>query len=89
MLLHPVMAGAGVGYWLGWRFRPEKDAMVFDPRRALEPPLAADERRTYKTLLDQAKRALASEEFAANDIKWWTVRATAEPSVDHNGKPVW
>jgi len=89
MLLHPVMAGSvGVGYWAGWRFRPEKDAMVFDPRRTLEPPLAADERRTYKTLLEQAKRALASEEFRAHDIKWRKVRADAEPSVDQQGKPV-
>jgi hypothetical protein len=89
MLLHPVMAGSvGLGYWAGWRFRPEKDAMVFGPRRTLEPPLAADERRTYKTLLEQAKRALASEEFRAHDIKWRKVRADAEPSVDQQGKPV-
>jgi hypothetical protein len=89
MLLHPVMAASvGVGYWAGWRFRTQKDARVFDPRRTLEPPLAADERRTYKTLLDQAKRALASEEFAATDMKWRKVRAVAQPSVDENGKPV-
>lgn len=89
MLLHPVMAGSvGVGYWAGWRFRPEKDAMVFDPRRTLEPPLAADQRRTYKTLLEQARRALASEELQAHDIKWQKVRADAEPRVDQQGKPV-
>jgi hypothetical protein len=89
MLLHPVMAASvGVGYWAGWRFRPQKDAMVFDPRRALELPLAADERRTYKTLLDQVKRALATEELAAPNMRWRKVLAVAEPSVDHNGKPV-
>jgi hypothetical protein len=62
--------------------------MFLTRRRTLEPPLAANERRTYKTLLAQAKRALASEEFAATDMKWRKVGAVAEPSVDQNGRLV-
>jgi len=88
MFLHPVMAGSvGVAYWAGWRFRPAKDAMVFDPRRSLEAPLSAEERGTYKGLLDEVKRNAAEEEAAANS-QWQKVRATGEPRLDENGQPV-
>jgi hypothetical protein len=89
MFLHPVMAGSvGIAYWAGWRFHPAKDAIVFDPRRSLEAPLSAGERRTYKELLDNVKRAAAEEEAVANTLKWQKVRATAEPGLDGNGHPV-
>jgi hypothetical protein len=89
MFLHPVMAGSvGVAYWAGWRFHPAKDAMVFDPRRSLEAPLSAEERRIYKSLLDDVKHTTAEEEAAANTLKWQKVRATAEPSLDENGHPI-
>jgi hypothetical protein len=89
MFLHPVMAGSvGVAYWAGWRFRPAKDAMVFDPRRALEAPLSGEERRTYKGLLDDVRRTAAEEEAAASLLKWQKLRATGEPSLDQNGQPI-
>ncbi len=89
LFLHPVMAGSvGVAYWAGWRFKPAKDATIFDARRALEPPLSNGDQRTYKALLDEVKHTPTVEEAAATDVKWKHVQTAAEPGLDKAGLPI-
>jgi hypothetical protein len=89
LFLHPVMAGSvGVAYWAGWRFKPAKDATVFDARRALEPPVSAEDRRTFRALLDEVKRTPSVEEASSTEDRWKNLQAAAEPALDENGSPV-
>jgi hypothetical protein len=85
LVFHPVLASCFVVAALSERFNPAHDAMVFDPSRDLEPPLAAEQRREYQNKLDALKRPLAEgNPWIAN--RW---QADAVPRLDESGNPEW
>jgi hypothetical protein len=87
MLLHPVMAGgASVGYWLGWRFHPAKNAMVFNPRRSLETPLTAKDRDMYKKLLADVRKSVAEDQDSSKANQWERAMSAGTPTLDRNGR---
>ena len=88
LLWHPaIVAGFAAAYFTGSRgFDPGKNALVFDPRRDLEPPMTAQQRREYQERLEVAARRMADSSI--QEIKWPRVDAEAMPELDDSGQPV-
>ena len=89
LVWHPaVVACFAAAYFAGSRgFDPGRDALVFDPRRDLEAPMSAQERRDYQAQLEHIARGL-TEGTVLEEVKWPRLEATAEPEVDAAGRPV-
>lgn len=88
LLFHPVTTSCLAVAVLGHeRFNPARNAMIFDPSRDLEPPLAAAERREYQNRLDALKRSLA-EGNPWNTNPWQQLQADAAPRLDSAGNPL-
>ena len=87
LLVHPILTSCLVVAAVGpERFNPAHNAMVFDPNRDLEPPLAAAPRRLYQNWLRSLKRPLAEDNVTATT--WQQVEADAVPHLDESGNPV-
>ncbi len=85
---HPVMAGCFVVAALAAdRFNPAQNAMIFNPRRKLEPPLEAAQRRLYQTQLDSLERASLAESPEVGK-RWQQLQTGAVPQLDDSGDPV-
>jgi hypothetical protein len=88
LAIHPVLTScfvvAAVG---GDRFNPARNAMVFDPSRELEPPLAGAQRRVYQNWLAALRQPLA-EDNLWNAANWQQLQADAVPRLDSSGNPV-
>jgi hypothetical protein len=88
LAIHPVLTSclvvAAVG---GDRFNPARNAMVFDPSRELEPPLAAAQRRVYQNGLDSLRRPLA-EGNPWNGNTWRQLQTDSVPQLDSSGNPM-
>jgi hypothetical protein len=53
LVWHPAIVGCfAAAYFTGGGFDPGRHALVFDPRRDLEPPLSAEQRRAYQNRLE-------------------------------------
>ncbi len=89
LIWHPVIVGCfAAAYFTGSRgFDPGKHALVFDPRRDLEPPMNAEQRREYQNRLGVLARSIA-EGSVLDEVKWPRLEATAEPQLDSAGRPV-
>ena len=87
LLLHPILTSCLVVAAVGpERFNPAQNAMVFDPGRDLEPPLAAAQRRLYQNWLTSLERPLAEDNASATT--WQKAEAGAVPHLDESGNPV-
>ena len=87
LLVHPILTSCLVVAAVGpERFNPARNAMVFDPGRDLEPPLAAAQRRLYQNWLGSLERPLAEDNATATT--WQQVEADAVPHLDDSGNPV-
>lgn len=87
LLVHPILTSCLVVAAAGAeRFDPARNAMVFDPGRDLEPPLAADQRRLYQNWLGSLQRPLAEDNVTATT--WQRVEEDAVPHLDDSGNPV-
>jgi hypothetical protein len=80
--------GTGAG-----RFDPARHALVFNAERALEPPLGAEDRRSYESELNhlmenQMVADPAAESSAAHIEKWKRLLHNAVPDLDALGRPV-
>lgn len=88
LIFHPVTTSCLAVAVLGnERFNPARNAMIFDPSRDLEPPLAAAQRREYQNRLDSLKRPLA-EGNPWNTNPWQQLQADAVPRLDSSGSPL-
>lgn len=88
LVLHPVLTGCAVVVAIGGaHFNPAQDAMIFDPSRELEPPLAAAQRKVYRDSLEALKRPLA-EGNPWNGSTWRQLQADSVPRLDSAGNPV-
>lgn len=89
LVWHPaVVACFAAAYFTGSSgFDPGRNALVFDPRRDLEVPISAQERREYQAQLERMARGV-TEGTVLEEVKWPRLEATAEPEVDAAGRPV-
>jgi hypothetical protein len=92
----PIFAGCVVAVYVGTgagRFDPAREALVFNAQRALEPPLGAEDRRSYQSALNhlmenQPAADPASETSSARLEKWRHLLRNAAPDLDAQGRPV-
>jgi hypothetical protein len=95
-VVSPIFAGCVVAVYVGTgagRFDPSQRAMVFNAQRALEPPLGAEDRRSYQSELNhlmdnQLLADPASESAGARLEKWRRLLHNAAPDLDAQGRPV-
>jgi len=89
LVWHPaIVACFAAAYFSGSTgFDPGKHALVFDPRRDLEAPISAQERRGYQDRLDRLARSI-SEDSGVDETKWPKLEASAEPQFDSAGRPL-
>lgn len=90
LLFHPFVIGTvEAAYWAGWRFKPGKGALIFDPAsgdlRGLEQPLTAAQRRFYHKLVEATKKHEGETEALA---PWQKIEAASPASLDAEGRPV-
>jgi hypothetical protein len=81
----PIFAGCVAAVYVGTgtgRFDPARQALVFNAERALEPPLRAEDRRSYKSELNHLELNVDRAE------KWRRLLRNATPDVDAEGRPV-
>jgi hypothetical protein len=92
----PIFAGCVVAVYVGTgagRFDPAREALVFNAQRALEPPLGAEDRRSYQSELNhlmenQTVADPASESASAHLEKWRRLLHDAAPDLDAQGRPI-
>ena len=89
LVWHPaIVACFAAAYFPGSRgFDPGRNTLVFDPRRDLEAPMSAQERREYQAQLEHMARGI-TEGTVLEEVKWPRLEATAEPEVDAAGRPL-
>jgi hypothetical protein len=85
VVVSPVFAGCVVAVYVGTgagRFDPARQALVFNAGRALEPPLGAEDRRSYQSELNHLELNVDPVE------KWRRLLRNATPEFDAQGRPV-
>jgi len=83
-----VTASLALVYMGNGRFDPVRDPMVLNSGRGLKPPLAADERRTYQSQLQELLSRTNPELNSSRNLKeWGRVQANAVPELDEEGRP--
>src|SRR5580693_7213641 len=95
-VVSPIFAGCVVAVYVGTgagRFNPSRQALVFNAERALEPPLGAEDRRSYQSELNhlvenQTVADPASESASAHLEKWRRLLHNAAPDLDAQGRPI-
>ncbi len=90
----PVFAGCVMAVYVGagaGRFDPAREAMVFNAGRALEPPLGAEDRRSYQSELKHLELNVAdpaAESSGARTENWRRLLHNGTPDLDAEGRPV-
>jgi hypothetical protein len=85
LMFHPFVVGSvEAAYWAGWRFDPEKGALIFDPVDGLERPLSKAQRSWYEKALTAMKKESAQPDPLPN---WQKFESRTRPQVDANGAP--
>lgn len=85
---HPAIVGCfAAAYFTGSTgFDPARHALVFDPRRDLEPPMTAQQRREYLNRVELVARSISESEV--QEVRWPHLEAEAKPEFDESGQPV-
>ncbi|HST12953.1 MAG TPA: hypothetical protein VLL05_21420 [Terriglobales bacterium] len=88
LLWHPaIVAGVAAAYFTGsGGFDPGKHALVFDPRRDLEPPMTAQQRREYLSRVELVARSVT--ESSTEEVRWPRLGDGARPELDESGQPL-
>jgi len=91
-VVSPIFAGCVVAIYVGTgagRFNPGHDALVFNAQRGLEPPLAAEDRRSYQIELRHLQDDVPSATKGTRvDKSWGRLLGNAVPELDAEGRPV-
>jgi hypothetical protein len=90
-VVSPIFAGCVVAVYEGTgagRFNPAQQALVFNAERALEPPLGAEDRRSYQSELNHLVRDPAAETSGARIEKWRRLLRNSVPDLDAEGHPI-
>ncbi len=85
---HPAIVGCfAAAYFTGSPgFDPARHALVFDPRRDLEPPMSAQQRREYLNRIELMARSVS--ESSIQEAHWPRLEAGSKPELDESGQPV-
>jgi hypothetical protein len=85
---HPAIVGCfAAAYFTGSSgFDPSRHALVFDPRRDLEPPMSAQERREYLNRVELMARSISDSSI--QEVRWPRLEAGSKPEFDESGQPV-
>lgn len=88
----PIFAGCVVAIYVGTgagRFNPAHDALVFNAQRGLEPPLPAEDRRSYQSELKHLQNDVPSAARGTRvDKSWGRLLGNAVPELDAEGRPL-
>jgi hypothetical protein len=93
----PIFAGCVLAVYEGTgagRFDPARQALVYSAQRGLEPPLGAEDRRSYQSELNhlvmenQVAGDATTEASGARLEKWRRLLRNASPDLDAQGHPV-
>jgi hypothetical protein len=90
-VVSPIFAGCVLAVYEGTgagRFDPAQQAMVFNAGRGLEPPLGAEDRRSYQSELNHLVADPPAEMSGARLEKWRHLLRDAAPDFDADGHPV-
>ncbi len=90
-VVNPVFAGCVVAVYEGTgagRFHPARQAQVLNAGRDLEPPLEAEDRRSYQIELNHLVTDANLESGGARAEKWGRLLRNAAPDLDAQGRPV-
>jgi hypothetical protein len=90
-VVSPIFAGCVLAVYEGTgagRFDPARQAMVFNAGRELEPPLGAEDRRSYQSELNHLLADPPAEMSGARLEKWGHLLRDAAPDLDAQGRPV-
>jgi hypothetical protein len=94
-VVSPIFAGCVAAVYVGTgagHFDPAREALVFNAQRALEPPLGAEDRRSYQSELNHLVvsqlAADSGSETSARVEKWGRLLRNAAPGFDAQGRPV-
>jgi len=89
LVFQPFVAGGfAVAYMAGGRFNPAKGAMVFDAAGNFEPPLTAEERRSYTKGLQEWLRAEPGSAPENARSSWKAFASSAQIRLDASDGPV-
>ena len=88
LVWHPVIVGCfAAAYFTGSTgFDPGKNALVFDPRRDLEPQMNSQQRRDSLNRMESLARAVAEASTGA-EVKLSRLEAASQPKFDPDGRP--
>src|SRR6202167_345193 len=89
----PIFAGCVVAVYEGTgtgRFKPAQEAMVYNPQRELEPPIGAEDRRSFQIELNHHLTAEATETGTTTRVQKTVGRemVSTAPGFDSEGRPV-
>ncbi len=91
-IVSPIFAGCVFAVYEGTgagRFEPARDALVFDPRRAPQPPMGREDRLAYQHELKNLLTDGYPVTSAANVDKTWSkLQAKAKTDFDEQGRPI-
>jgi hypothetical protein len=93
-VVSPIFAGCVAAVYVGTgagRFDPARQALVFNAGCDLEPPLGAEDRRSYQSGLNHLERNAAdpaAESNGARAEKWKHLLRNSTPDLDAQGRPV-
>jgi hypothetical protein len=90
-VVSPIFAGCVAAVYVGsgaGRFDPAHNALVFNAQRGLEPPLAAEDRRSYQSELKRLQaQSPSAGKSARGDKAWAHLLGKAVPELDSEGRP--
>ena len=87
----PIFAGCVAAVYVSTgagHFDPARQALVFNAQRDLEPPLGAEDRRSYQSELNHLAADLASETKGSHPEKWAHLFRNTAPDFDAKGRPI-
>jgi hypothetical protein len=90
-VVSPVFAGCVVAVYVGTgagRFDPASHALVYSAQRELEPPIAAEDRRSYQLELNHLVADPEAEGNVIANESWKRLQRSASPDFDGDGRPV-
>jgi hypothetical protein len=91
-IVSPIFAGCVVAVYEGTgagRFQPAQNALVFDPRRDLEPPMGREDRLAYQhELKDFLAETYPVTSGHSADKSWSKLQSKAETEFDDQGRPI-
>ena len=92
VVVSPVFAGCVAAVYVGTgagHFEPARQAMVYNADRGLEPPVGAEDRRSYQIELNHLAAAELSATTGSHAEKTLVrMMSNAAPGVDSEGRPV-